>query len=149
MFREDPESFSIYHEGYANQVSKWPLDPLDCIVASMMRKSEPGVVVDMGCGEGRLGRQLPSHYKVHSFDFIALNENVTPCDMSKTPMESSAADIVVFCLSLMGTNIKDYLKEANRLLKVNGTLKIAEVESRFRETSADKFIQSVEKWDSN
>ncbi|XP_040570181.1 uncharacterized protein [Lepeophtheirus salmonis] len=145
MFRQDPEAFQIYHQGYANQINKWPIDPLDCIVSSMMRKSESAVVVDMGCGEARLARLLPSQYRVHSFDFIALNTHVTPCDMSKTPLVSSSVDVVVFCLSLMGTNLKDYLREANRILKVNGTLKIAEVESRFRETTPEKFTTVVEK----
>nr|XP_040573691.1 ribosomal RNA-processing protein 8-like [Lepeophtheirus salmonis] len=145
MFRQDPEAFQIDHEGYDNQIDKWPIDPLDCIFSSIMRKSESTVVVDMVYGEAILVRLLPSQYRVPSFDFIALNTHVTPCDMSKTPLVSSSVDIVVFCFSLMGTNLKDYLKEANRILKLNGTLKIAEVESRFRDTTTGKFKAVVEK----
>jgi len=47
------------------------------------------------------------------------------------PLKAGTVDIVVFCLALMGTNIGEFLKEANRLLKPNGILKIAEVRSRF------------------
>ncbi len=36
---------------------------------------------------------------------------------SSTPLHDSSVDVAVFCLSLMGTNLKDYLKEANRVLK--------------------------------
>lgn len=43
---------------------------------------------------------------------------VTECDMAHLPAENSAADIVIFCLSLMGTNISDYIKEARRVLKL-------------------------------
>ena len=43
---------------------------------------------------------------------------VTAGDMSHTPLESQSVDIAVFCLSLMGTNIRDYIKEANRVLKI-------------------------------
>ena len=41
---------------------------------------------------------------------------------------------------------RDYLKEANRVLKLGGILKIAEVESRFHgEMDIDSFIAFVEK----
>uniref|UniRef100_A0A3B3Z8Y9 Ribosomal RNA-processing protein 8 n=1 Tax=Periophthalmus magnuspinnatus TaxID=409849 RepID=A0A3B3Z8Y9_9GOBI len=49
----------------------------------------------------------------------------------QVPLKDSSVDIVVFCLSLMGTNLADFLKEANRVLKRGGFLKIAEVSSRF------------------
>lgn len=42
-------------------------------------------------------------------------------------------DVAVFCLSLMGTNIRDFLQEANRVLKPGGLLKVAEVSSRFED----------------
>ncbi|PIO70908.1 hypothetical protein TELCIR_07210 [Teladorsagia circumcincta] len=69
--------------------------------------------------------------QVHSFDLVAVNDYVTACDMAHLPMEDLSADIVVFCLSLMGTNLIDYIKETRRVLKLGGTLKIAEVVSRF------------------
>jgi len=50
--------------------------------------------------------------------------------MSRVPLSSKSVDIAIYCLSLMGTNITDYLKEAYRVLRVGGTLKIAEVSSR-------------------
>ena len=41
---------------------------------------------------------------------------------------------------------RDYIKEANRVLKIGGVLKIAEVESRFEgDTGVQEFIESVEK----
>ncbi|RCN24039.1 hypothetical protein ANCCAN_30272 [Ancylostoma caninum] len=56
--------------------------------------------------------------KVRSFDLVAVNDMVTECDMAHLPVEDSVADIVVFCLSLMGTNTTDYIKEARRVLKM-------------------------------
>merc|ERR1712098_616082 len=64
--------------------------------------------------------------------------------MAHTKIESESIDIAVFCLSLMGTNLGDYLKEANRLLKPGGLLKVAEVSSRF--SSVSGFIGSVKQW---
>jgi ribosomal RNA-processing protein 8 len=37
--------------------------------------------------------------------------------MFQVPLKSKTVDNAVFCLSLMGTNLTDYLKEANRVLK--------------------------------
>ncbi|CAB3409020.1 unnamed protein product [Caenorhabditis bovis] len=69
--------------------------------------------------------------QVRSFDLIAVNARVEECDMSKIPAEDGCADIVIFCLSLMGTNLYDFIREARRVLRIGGSLKIAEVSSRF------------------
>ena len=37
---------------------------------------------------------------------------------ASVPLEDESCNIVVFCLSLMGTNLRDFVKEANRVLKV-------------------------------
>jgi len=42
-------------------------------------------------------------------------------------------DAAIFCLSLMGSNIKDYILEAFRTLKLDGHLHIIESTSRFND----------------
>ena len=74
------------------------------------------VVADMGCGEAVLAQSVPQTC-VHSLDLVAANPQVTPCDMAYTPLGVASVDAVVFCLSLMGTNLKDFMIEANRILK--------------------------------
>ncbi|PBC29056.1 Ribosomal RNA-processing protein [Apis cerana cerana] len=128
-FKNDPDAFKAYHEGYKQQIEQWPLNPLDVIISSIKKIPKQYIIADFGCGEARLAATVP--HKVHSFDFISLNKNVTACDVAHTPLLTSRIDVVVFCLSLMGTNLKDYIIEANRVLKKDGILKIAEVESRF------------------
>lgn len=39
------------------------------------------MVADFGCGDAKLSKNVPN--KVHSFDLVAANENVTACDMRK------------------------------------------------------------------
>lgn len=73
------------------------------------------MVADFGCGEARLAKEVKN--KVHSFDFVAANDLVVKCDMKNVPLNSGSIDIAVFCLSLMGTNIVDFLCEAHRVLK--------------------------------
>lgn len=73
------------------------------------------IIADFGCGVAKLAASV--NHKVHSFDFVSLNDNVTVCDMAHTPLLTNGVHVVVFCLSLMGTNLKDYIVEANRVLK--------------------------------
>ena len=39
----------------------------------------------------------------------------------QVPLETESVDMCVFCLSLMGTNVAEYLREANRILKKKST----------------------------
>ena len=56
----------------------------------------------------------------------------------KVPLSGGTVDVAVFCLSLMGTNLTDYLKEARRVLKKGdeegrpnaGILKVGEYRKR-------------------
>lgn len=79
---------------------------------------------------------------MYSLDLVANKPEVTACDMAKTPLQSQTVNVAVFCLSLMGTNLRDFLVEANRVLKTGGTLKVAEVKSRFE--NVDEFLQHVQ-----
>jgi ubiquinone/menaquinone biosynthesis C-methylase UbiE len=42
------------------------------------------------------------------------------------PLDDESLDVVVFSLSLMGSNHKDYFKEAHRVLKNHGNVFICE-----------------------
>lgn len=128
-FKQDSDAFMAYHEGYKQQVEQWAINPLDVMIASIKKLPTDSVIADFGCGEARLAASVP--HTVHSFDFVALNDRVKACDMAHTPLLMNSVHVVVFCLSLMGSNLGDYIKEANRVLKNNGILKIVEVESRF------------------
>ncbi|KAF3693167.1 Ribosomal RNA-processing protein 8 [Channa argus] len=129
MFRQDPQAFWIYHRGYTAQVQRWPANPVDAIISYIQQKPSTLVVADFGCGDCKIARSVKN--KVHSFDLAAACELVTVCDMASVPLNDKSVDIAVFCLSLMGTNLTDFISEANRVLKIGGVLKIAEVASRF------------------
>lgn len=128
-FQEDPNLFRIYHEGFREQASHWPQNPLDTIIQWIKKKHPSAVVADMGCGEARLAQSVSN--KVHSFDLVSTNKYITAADIAHTPLADGSVDIVVFCLALMGTNIEEFIRETHRVLKDGGILKIAEVRSRF------------------
>eukprot|EP01065_Artemidia_motanka_P023305 TRINITY_DN2781_c0_g1_i1.p1 TRINITY_DN2781_c0_g1~~TRINITY_DN2781_c0_g1_i1.p1 ORF type:complete len:360 (+),score=139.52 TRINITY_DN2781_c0_g1_i1:72-1151(+) len=137
MFEEDPSLFDDYHSGFREQVARWPKNPLfviaDSIVASKpARQQRPFVVVDLGCGEGQLASLLArTKAQTYSFDLVSRSPHITTCDVCKeVPMPNNCADFVVLCLALMGTNWHGALREAHRMLRPGGKLKVAEVTSR-------------------
>jgi ubiquinone/menaquinone biosynthesis C-methylase UbiE len=64
--------------------------------------------------------------RVHSFDHVAVNNNVIACNMKKVELADDVLDVAVFSLSLMGKNWIDYIMEAKRCLATNGYLIIVE-----------------------
>lgn len=129
MFSQDPQAFDVYHKGFTAQVQRWPANPVDAIIAYIQKKPASQVVADFGCGDCKIARSVKN--KVHSFDLAPVCSQVTVCDMAHVPLKDSSVHIAVFCLSLMGTNLIEFLTEANRVLVTGGMLKIAEVASRF------------------
>ncbi|XP_074650498.1 uncharacterized protein LOC141905519 isoform X2 [Tubulanus polymorphus] len=140
MFKNDPQSFEVYHTGYQTQVEKWPKNPQDDMIKYIKSKPSSFVIGDFGCGEAQIAQSVKN--TVHSFDLVKVNEHITPCDMSKVPLDDETVDVVIFCLSLMGTNLADFLIEARRVLKPGGSMRIAEVISRFE--NVHKFCINVE-----
>lgn len=105
FYKQSPENWHIYHNGYRNQVKSWPKNPVD-VIAKILSKHHKWVIGDFGCGDATLGKLLGKTNKVHSFDLVAANEHVVACDMKNVPLKANVLDAAVFCLSLMGTNVK-------------------------------------------
>jgi superfamily II DNA or RNA helicase len=135
---QNPEEWFLYHTLYREARQTWTEIPYEKIAKSLHKRPD-WVVGDFGCGEAKLAESLPN--KVYSFDHIAINENVIACDIAKTPLEDENLDVAVFSLSLMGVNYPDYLKEAYRVLKFGGLLKIAEPINRWLEKQSDLLAQ--------
>lgn len=70
----------------------------------------------MGCGEAALSRRVAQ--TVRSFDLVASAPGVEACDMAHTPLLADSVHVAVYCLALMGTDLTQYLLEANRVLKL-------------------------------
>eukprot|EP00548_Thalassiothrix_antarctica_P014218 CAMPEP_0194175516 /NCGR_PEP_ID=MMETSP0154-20130528/9528_1 /TAXON_ID=1049557 /ORGANISM="Thalassiothrix antarctica, Strain L6-D1" /LENGTH=356 /DNA_ID=CAMNT_0038889329 /DNA_START=103 /DNA_END=1169 /DNA_ORIENTATION=- len=141
-YSKQPELYEQYHEGFRCQVKEWPMNPVDIIADWLLHnkrskkdnKNDTVIVADFGCGDATLAKKLTNtnDFLVHSFDLVASCDIVTACDMANVPLPNDSVDVAVFCLSLMGTNLADFIREAHRVLKpATGILKIAEVRSRF------------------
>ncbi|OWB85550.1 hypothetical protein B5S33_g4219 [[Candida] boidinii] len=83
---------------------------------------------------------------VHSFDLKKINDKITVADIKNVPLADESCTIVIFCLSLMGTNFLDFIKEAYRILAPRGELWISEIKSRLSDTKGEEFIEILKKF---
>lgn len=127
---ENPIEWELYHTYYNELKSNWKVNHLDKIV-EFINLNPYWIIADLGCGQDPI-RNLVSN-KIFSFDHIAINKNVTACDITNIPLENNSVDIIIFSLSLMGTNYNEYFKEANRILKQLGHIIIAEPKNRWKD----------------
>ncbi len=129
---DNPELWFHYHQLFEEKKSTWELTPTTEIIKYF--KSRDGLTIgDFGCGKALLQKELSDKHTIYSFDHYAYNKNVIACDFSKTPLDNNSLDVVVFSLSLMGNNLHEYIKEAHRVLKMDGKLFIYESTSRFND----------------
>jgi superfamily II DNA or RNA helicase len=126
----NPEEWVQYHTLYREARKDWAVVPYEEMIRWCQQRT--GYVIgDFGCGEAKLSEAVSDRHTVHSFDHVAVNENVTACDMSHVSLDDEALDVAIFSLSLMGANFTDYLREAHRTLKLDGQLHIIEATNRF------------------
>lgn len=139
---ENPEEWEQYHTFYREARAKWQVVPVQEMV-NWCKRREGYTVGDFGCGEALLSKTVGDRHTIYSFDHVAINDDVIEGDMSRTPLDDESLDVAVFSLSLMGSNFTDYLKEAQRVLKIDGHLHIWEATSRFSDVGA--FCSSLER----
>ncbi len=120
---DNPEEWCYYHTRMLEREKTWQVNPrLESIRHLKENLPKDAIVGDFGCGQGQLSEELKDIHTVHSFDHVAIRPDIVSCDMANTPLEESALDAAVFSLSLMGSNLADYIKEAYRTLKLGGQL---------------------------
>ncbi len=142
--RTNPEEWGHYHTEYRRLRETWTVVPFEEEIDWLEQLDESKVVADFGCGEAIIGARVGDHHTVRSVDHIAIDPGrVDACDMTNVPQEDKSVDVAIFCLSLMGANFTDYLREAHRCLKFSGELHIWEAASRFDDPVA--FCRQLER----
>lgn len=141
--QENPEEWCYYHTRLQEQECDWQSVPREECIRHLKENLQIGSVIgDFGCGQAQLAHALRDVHTVYSLDHIAINPSVVACDMAHAPLDDAMLDAAVFSLSLMGTNIKDYLVEAYRTLKIGGQLLIYHPAV---ENDRMKFVAGLEK----
>jgi|SaaInlStandDraft_1057018.scaffolds.fasta_scaffold06865_3 superfamily II DNA or RNA helicase len=121
--KNNKKEWYYYHDLYKKRREDWDEIPY-LEIAKKIKERPEWIVADMGCGENLLSKEVSN--KVHAFDYVAIDKDVTACDMSSIPLQDNEIDAIVFCLSLMGSNYLDYIREAFRVTKPYGSLFICE-----------------------
>jgi hypothetical protein len=138
--RANPDEWAEYHTLYRQARKDWAVVPYDEMIRWCGQRS--GYVIgDFGCGEAKLAEAVSDRHTVHSFDHIAVNNNVVECNMAHVPLDDETLDVAIFSLSLMGANVTDYIREAYRALKLDGQLHVIEATSRFADR--EQFMKTL------
>ena len=137
----NPEEWAQYHTLYREARKDWAVVPYEEMIRWCEQRS--GYVIgDFGCGEAKLAEAVADRHTVHSFDHVAVNDDVVACDLTHVPLDDATLDVAIFSLSLMGANFADYIREANRTLKLDGQLHVIEATARF--TDRNGFAKALE-----
>ena len=136
MIQEDEQIWHKYHanrdvsfEGYDDQSEI----PLNKITAYLETKSSRRLkILDLGCGRNKIQEKFASNDKlsITGYDYVSHNGSQV-ADIRELPEEEESVDVCVFSQSLMGSNWKEYIKEAKRVLRYNGEIIISESVNRF------------------
>lgn len=137
----NPEEWAQYHTLYREARKDWAVVPYMEMIRWCQQRSSY-ILGDFGCGEAKLAEAVSDRHTVHSFDHVAVNENVVACDMAHVPLDDESLDVAIFSLSLMGANFADYLREGYRTLKLDGQLHVLEATERF--TDRNEFVKGLE-----
>lgn len=126
----NPEEWAHYHTMYRQLRESWLVVPFKEEIRWLLERD--GLVVgDFGCGEAFIAAEAGARHTIHSFDHVAIDKRVIACDIAHVPLEDESLDLAIFCLSLMGSNFTDYVREAHRCLRLDGMLHIWEANSYF------------------
>ncbi len=131
----NPEEWAHYHTMYQQLRKSWTVVPYKEEIQWLSERQRKLVVGDFGCGEALIAAAVSDRHQVHSFDHVAINDSVVACDIARVPMESGTLDVAIFCLSLMGANFTDYVREAHRCLRLDGLLHVWEPASYFSDVN--------------
>ncbi|KAF6063797.1 putative methyltransferase family protein [Candida albicans] len=135
LVKDTPSLFDEYHQGFNQQVASWPENPVDVFVDQIKTRV---VIADMGCGEAQLSLDVTNFVNNYNKPQKKNKKYLKVADIKNVPLPDESCSIVIFCLSLMGTNFLDFIKEAWRILIPRGEIWIAEIKSRFSESGESK-----------
>ena len=134
---EDKTKWEHYHTISERNEDSFPKEsiPRNQIITELdkIKTKRPKKVVDMGCGKANISKHFngDKRFEFTNYDHVANDDSVEVCDISRIPLEDDSAEICILSLAMWGSNCKEYIKEAQRILETNGTLYIIEPTKRW------------------
>lgn len=74
-----------------------------------------------------------TRFTFYNFDHVSSDKNIKARDIRDTGLDDYSVDIVILSLAMWGSNCKEYIKEAYRILDIGGTLLISEPYKRWND----------------
>jgi superfamily II DNA or RNA helicase len=138
-FTANPELWHKYHEIAEANEQSFPADeiPRNRIIQELnkIETNRTKRVVDMGCGKADIAKYFASdpRFQFTNYDHISSNDTVESCDIANIPLKDNSVEICILSLAMWGSNCKEYIREAYRILERNGELYIIEPTKRWSE----------------
>ena len=136
-FKQCPEKWKEYHKISKCNEASFPTEeiPRNKMIQYLERLpgKKPKIIADMGCGFAEINEHFKDNarYVFHNFDHQSDNERVQSRDIKNTGLDDYSIDIAILSLAMWGSNCKEYIHEAHRILDTGGTLLIAEPYKRW------------------
>jgi len=145
-FKNDEKLWINYHKISEENEKTFPENeiPRNKIIQELekIKTKRTKKIVDMGCGKAFISKHFDNdiRFEFINYDHISINDKIISCDISKLPLEDDSIEICILCLSMWGSNCKEYIKEAERVLESNGKLYIIEPTKRWSSTHENGLI---------
>ena len=139
VFEETPDLWHKYHDISEENEKSFPEEdiPRNRIIKELneIKVKRAKRVVDMGCGKAQIAQHFKTdpRFDFTNYDHISSNEAVISCDIFNMPLEDDSVEICILSLAMWGSNCRQYVAEANRILESGGKLYIIEATKRWSE----------------
>jgi superfamily II DNA or RNA helicase len=138
-FHEDIQLWHNYHQISEDNEKSFPEDeiPRNRIIQELnkIKTKRRKLVVDMGCGKAHISDYYKddNRFEFINYDHVAVNDKVIECDISNIPLEDDSVELCILSLAMWGSNCREYIMEADRILESSGKLYIIEPTKRWSE----------------
>ena len=145
-FNENPKLWETYHTISEENEKSFPEEeiPRNRIITELnkIKTKRSKIVVDMGCGKAQISKYFKEdkRFTFTNLDHYSSDDTITSCDILNTGLDDDSTEICILSLAMWGSNCREYIMEAYRILETNGILYIIEPTKRWSEQDEQKNI---------
>ena len=138
-FKQNPDLWTTYHQIAEENEKSFPEEdiPRNRVIRQLdkIKTKRTKRIVDLGCGKGQIFQYYKDdkRFMFHNYDHISSNDTIISCNISNIPLEEDSVEICILSLAMWGSNCREYIQEANRILETGGKLYIIESTKRWSE----------------
>jgi ubiquinone/menaquinone biosynthesis C-methylase UbiE len=150
-FAENPDSWHNYHLLVDSNEETFDQSDIPrnviCQELNKIKTKRTREVVDLGCGKAQISdyfmQRNDTRFHFQNYDHISIDESrIITQDISDLSglIEDDSIEIAILSLAMWGSNCKDYLLEAHRILESSGELYIIEPTKRWTNAEVETIV---------